>query len=210
MLKNILIAFVVIIAVFVVVVAMQPDEYTVERTATIEASPAITFELINNFKAWDLWSPWDELDPSQTKTFSGPEAGVGAVTEWTGEKTGKGRMEIVASEPTKAIEIDLQFFEPFEGRSDTVFTFASLGDDTQVTWTMSGTNDFMAKAMGLFMDMEGMIGKDFEKGLAKINEAAKAESVRLAEEARKVEEAERAAEALAEAEAMEAEASEAE
>jgi uncharacterized protein YndB with AHSA1/START domain len=173
MLKKILIGVAALVAIFVVVVATRPATYTVERSATVAAPPATVFALVDDFQAWERWSPWEDLDPNMKRTFGGPPSGVGARYGWVGnEDVGEGEMTIVASRPPEAIDIDLHFVAPFESSSRTEFRFQPDGDGTKVTWRMTGENNFVSKAFTLFMDMDAMIGGDFEKGLAGLDTAA--------------------------------------
>ena len=171
MLRKILIVLVLVVAVFAVVVAMQPSAFTISRSTTIAAAPAEVFPQINELKNWSAWSPWEKLDPNMRRTFEGPAAGKGAVYKWSGnDQVGEGRMTIVESEPAKEIRIKLDFIKPFESTADTLVGFAPAGPGTTVTWTMKGRNDnFIAKAACLVMGgPERMIGPDFEKGLAQM------------------------------------------
>ncbi len=175
MLKKILLALLAIVIALVVVIAMRPSEYGVSRSAMIPATPEVAFALVNDFRNWDKWSPWAKLDPNMKVSHSGPETGEGSVYEWEGNSdVGKGKMTIRQSHPHQHVAIELEFMEPFASLSDTDFRFQSASGGTQVTWEMKGSLGFMEKAFGLFMDMEGMIGKDFEKGLGQMAEAAKA------------------------------------
>jgi len=175
MLKKILLVLVVIVAGFAAFVATRPSEFSVTRSITVSAPPSAVFPLVNDFHGWSAWSPWEKLDPAMKKTFSGPAAGKGAGYAWTGnDKVGEGRMTILDSKPDESVAIKLEFIKPFEETSDTTFTFQPQGSATQVTWTMAGRSGFIAKAFGVFMDMDAMIGKDLEKGLATLKERAEA------------------------------------
>ncbi len=169
---------VLLLAVFAVVVAMQPSEFEVTRTGTINAPPAVVFDHVNNLSKWQAWSPWDERDPNAKNTFEGPEAGKGAIFHWDGnDDVGAGSMTITDSRPPEQIDIDLAFIRPFEDRCDVQFTFKPQGeqnDKTLVTWDMHGKNNFIAKAMCMFMDMDKMVGGDFEQGLANLNKVVEA------------------------------------
>src|SRR6476659_923798 len=144
MLKKILIALAAIIAVFLIVVALQPSEFHVERTATITAPPATVFNQVNDFHKWDAWSPWAKLDPNMKTTFTGPSSGSGAVYAWTGNSdVGEGRMTITDSKPGESVNIKLEFVKPFAATSATVFSFKPQGNQTGVTWTMDGDNNFV-------------------------------------------------------------------
>jgi uncharacterized protein YndB with AHSA1/START domain len=175
LLKKILVILLALIAGFAVFVAIQPGEYAVARTVTIPGSPATVFGVVNNFREFNKWSPWAKIDPNMTTTYSGADTGVGSVYEWQGNAdVGKGKMTITESKPYEQIAIRLEFFEPFASVADTAFLFRPSGENTEVTWQMNGKNGFAEKAITLFMDMEGMIGKDFEKGLSQLSDVVKA------------------------------------
>jgi len=173
MFKKILIALAAIIALFLVVVAMQPSDFRIERAATISAPPAAVFAQVNDFHKWEAWSPWEKLDPAMKKNFEGAAAGTGAIYSWIGNsEVGEGRMTITESRPNELIGIKLEFLKPFAATNTTEFVFKPAGDQTAVTWSMFGKNNFMSKAFGLFMNMDKMIGTDFEKGLAQMKVVA--------------------------------------
>ena len=175
MLVKILIALTAIVVVLLVVVAMQPGTFRVTRSATISAPPEVVFDQVNNLRKWEDWSPWAKLDPNMKQTYEGPAAGVGSTYSWAGDSNvGEGRMTIVKSEPSKLIGIDLEFYKPFAGKNDTEFTFTPHGEQTVVTWTISGKNNFIAKGMGLVMSMDSMIGGMFEQGLASMKTISEA------------------------------------
>jgi len=170
----------VLLGGFAVVVAVQPGDYKVERSATVAAPPATVFAQVNDFHKWEGWSPWAKLDPNCKNTFEGPTAGTGAVFKWAGnDDVGEGQMEIVESKPDELIRIKLDFVKPFASSCDTVFTFKPEGGATAVTWTMSGKNNFVGKGFCLFMNMDKMVGADFEKGLAAMKTAAEAKKDNL-------------------------------
>jgi uncharacterized protein YndB with AHSA1/START domain len=169
MLKKILAGFVALVTAFAFVVAMQPSEYRLARATTIAAPPADVFKHVNDLRAWDNWSPWAKLDPNAKVTFEGPAAGAGAVFKWSGnDKVGEGTMTITESRPNELVRLKTDFVKPFEGTSNSEFAFTPAGNQTQVTWTMYGTNNFIAKAICLFVSMEKMMGPEFEKGLAQM------------------------------------------
>ncbi len=154
-------------------VATRPARFEIRRSAIINAPPAKVFPLLNDFREWTAWSPWEKLDPALVRTHSGAASGPGAIYEWAGnKKVGRGRMEITATTPPTTVVIDLHFLAPFEARNVTEFTLASVGTGTNIVWKMTGANSFMGKLMGLFMNMDQMIGKDFEAGLANLKAAA--------------------------------------
>lgn len=172
MLKKILLGLAALIVVFLIVVAFQPASYRVTRTATLPAPPAEVFAQVNDFRKWEGWSPWAKLDPAVKNTFQGPAAGPGAVFAWAGnDKVGEGRMTLTESRPSEHIRIKLEFIKPIASVCDTEFTFKPEGQGTTVTWTMAGNNDFIGKAFCLFMDMDKMIGGDFERGFANLKAA---------------------------------------
>ena len=175
MLKKILLAFAALIAIFLIVVALQPDEYRVSRTAAIAAPAPAVFAQVNDFHAWEAWSPWAKLDPNAKATFEGPKAGQGAVFLWSGNnEVGEGRMTVTESRPDERIRTKLDFVKPMEGTSNVEFTFEPQGATTDVTWTMSGRNNFISKAVCLFMNQDKMLGGYFEKGLASLKAVAEA------------------------------------
>ena len=169
MLKKILIGFVVILAIFLIVVAFQPADFRITRSTTIAAPAADVFAQVNDFHNWEAWSPWAKLDPAMKKTYEGPPAGADSVYTWTGnDKVGEGRMTIMESHPNDLIRIKLQFIKPFEATNTAEYTFKQDGNQTTVTWSMYGVNGFMAKGFNLVMNMDKMVGGDFEKGLAQM------------------------------------------
>jgi polyketide cyclase/dehydrase/lipid transport protein len=169
MLKKILIALVVILAALLVVVAVQPSEFRVERTTTIAAPADTVFEQVNNLRKWDAWSPWAKLDPAAKISFEGPEAGQGAAMGWSGnENVGEGKMTIVESKPKDDIKIKVDFTKPFEGSIGSEFGFKANADKTDVTWAMTGHRTFVQKAFCLIMNGDKMMGGDLEKGLSQL------------------------------------------
>jgi hypothetical protein len=169
MLKKILLVTAVLVAVFIVVVAMQPAEFRVARTTVIAASPATVFAKVNDLRTWRQFSPWARLDPNAKATFAGPETGTGSSFAWAGNReVGEGTMTIVESRPHELIRFKLEFVKPFEGTNDAEFTFRPVGARTEVTWSMSGKNTFFFKAVGLFLDCEKLIGPQFEEGLGNL------------------------------------------
>lgn len=174
MIKKIALALLGVIAFFLLVAAMQPDDYKVSRSIEIPAPPAAVHAQINDFHNWDNWSPWAKLDPSMKTTYSGAPSGATASYHWTGnDKVGEGRMTILESQPAQSVKIDLEFIKPFPDRSVTLFTIAPAGAGSNVEWSMSGKLNLMGKAMCLVMGgMDKMIGPDFERGLAQLKTAA--------------------------------------
>jgi uncharacterized protein YndB with AHSA1/START domain len=159
----------VLLAALLGYAAMKPDTFCIQRTASIHAPPERIFALINDFHHWFSWSPWEKLDPAMKKTHGGAANGKGAVYEWEGNKqVGKGRMEILEASPPSRVLIKLDFFKPFEAHHTAEFTLKAQGASTHVTWAMRGRQPFLFKVMGMFFNMDKMIGKDFETGLANL------------------------------------------
>lgn len=182
MLKKILLGLVVVLVALCGFVATRPSTYTVQRTATFKASPDLTFALVNDFHRWSEWSPWDKLDPNQKRTFEGAAMGEGALYGWSGnDQVGEGRMTIEESKANELVRIKLEFLKPWQSTNATSFMFSPAADGVSVTWKMEGHNDFMGKAMSLFMDMDAMLGKDFDEGLANMRKVAEAETQKRAE-----------------------------
>jgi len=170
---NILIGLAAVAVVFVIVVAMRPANFRVTRTAAISAPPAFVFAQVNDLHKWEAWSPWEKIDPALKRTFEGPAAGPGASYRWVGNnKVGEGCMTITESRPDEFIRFKLEFLKPFKASNVAEFTFKPEGNQTVVTWSMAGKNNFMFKAVGLFMNCDQMIGGDFEKGLAQMKSVA--------------------------------------
>jgi len=174
-LLGILIFVVGSVAVLAGTVALQPNEYRVERTATMNAAPATVFDQVNDFHKWDAWSPWAKLDPNCKFTYDGPSSGTGAVCAWSGnDEVGEGRMTILESRPNEFIRIKLEFIRPFEDQCEVTFNFKPQGEQTFVSWVMNGRNNFVGKVFCLVMDMDKCVGGDFEKGLAQMKTVAEA------------------------------------
>jgi hypothetical protein len=169
MLVRILVAVVIVLAALAAYVATRPGEFSVTRSASIAAPAPAVFVQVNELKKWEAWSPWAKKDPQMKQTYQGPPAGTGAVTSWVGNKdVGEGRMTIVESRPAELIRFKLEFLEPFAATNSAEFTFKEQGGRTEVSWSMSGQNNFIGKAMGVVFDFDRMIGADFEAGLASL------------------------------------------
>jgi uncharacterized protein YndB with AHSA1/START domain len=170
---GVAIAVAVVIAVVFVLAMSKPDRFSVRRATTISAAPEKIFPLIADFHQWATWSPYEGRDPAMKRTFGGSGSGKGAVYAWEGNKNvGSGRMEILdASAPLKVV-IKLDFFSPFKAHNTAEFTMLPQGDATAVTWLMHGPAPLMSKLMQVFMNMDKMIGTDFEAGLANLKKLA--------------------------------------
>jgi uncharacterized protein YndB with AHSA1/START domain len=163
----------VIVAGILIYATTKPDSFTVKRTASIKAPPDRIFALINDLHGWAAWSPYEKKDPGMKRTFSGANQGKGAIYEWDGNKNvGAGRMEIIEATAPRQIVIKLDFLKPFEGHNTAEFTINPQGDNTTVTWAMYGPSSFIFKVMGMFMNMDKMIGDDFAAGLANLKAVA--------------------------------------
>ncbi|MFZ4681947.1 MAG: SRPBCC family protein [Terrimicrobiaceae bacterium] len=169
MIIKILAGLVILVAALVAFIATRPADFTVTRSAVLSAPPAAVFAQVNDLHKWEAWSPWAKLDPNSKATFDGPAAGPGSSMAWAGNnEVGEGKMTITESTPAERIAMRLEFLKPFQATNTTEFTFKPEGDGTRVTWTMSGENNFMAKAVGLVMDCDKLVGGQFEQGLANL------------------------------------------
>jgi len=173
MLKIIAIVVAVAIAGVLIFAATRPDTFRVERASSIKAPPEKVFALINDFKRWDAWSPWEKKDPAMKRTFGAITAGKGATYAWDGNKdVGQGSMEIVESVTPGKVALKLDFVKPFEAHNRVMFTLESKADATNVTWAMEGPTPYLAKIIQVFISMDSMVGKDFEAGLASLKAIA--------------------------------------
>ncbi|MEG0885565.1 MAG: SRPBCC family protein [Janthinobacterium sp.] len=173
MIKKTLLLIVVAIAAILGYATTKPDTFSVQRETTIKAPPQKIAALITDFHNWQAWSPWEKLDPAMQRTFTGPGSGQGAQYAWQGnDKVGAGRMEITEAAGPERTVIKLDFLKPFESHNTTIFTLSPDGENTKVNWTMTGPSPFVSKVMTVFVSMDSMIGKDFEKGLNKLKAAA--------------------------------------
>jgi hypothetical protein len=148
--------------------ATKPDTFRVQRAVTIKAPPEKIAAVLSDFQAWKAWSPWEKVDPTMKRTYSGEPRGKGAKYAWAGNsEVGEGSMAITEAQPSR-VALDLDFVKPFEGHNKVVFTLVPKGDATEVTWTMNGPSPYVTKVIQVFCDMDGMIGKQFESGLASL------------------------------------------
>ena len=159
----------ILVIAFLTVAAFQPSAYRVQRSLAISASPAELFSEINDLKKAQIWSPWMKMDPAARISFEGPPAGVGASFNWSGNrKIGEGRQTITASRANELVRSKLEFKKPFEGDATAEFTLKREGPRTVVTWAMFGENNFLSKAVCIFMNQDKMIGGPFEEGLSSL------------------------------------------
>lgn len=173
MFTTILVVIAAIVVVLAVIVAKRPAEFRVTRMTAISASPGAVFAQVNDLHKWSAWSPWEKIDPALQRTFEGSSSGTGAIYRWAGNRrVGEGRMTITESRPSDLIRIKLEFLKPFKAANTAEFIFKPEGSQTTVSWSMFGKCNFMSKAFGLFMNMDKMIGGDFEKGLVCLKSVA--------------------------------------
>lgn len=167
--SPILLALIFVAILLVVIVAGQPDVFTMTRRAKFAVSPEKIFPHVNDLHLWEAWSPWAKLDPNATSTFEGPAAGTGATMKWAGNcKIGVGQMTIIDCQPSSVIRFRLDFEKPMQATNTAEFTFLPEDGGTVVTWSMSGKNSPMGKVMGLFMNCEKLVAKQFDQGLANL------------------------------------------
>ena len=165
--KKILLGLVAVIALILVVAAFQPGEFQVKRSLAIAASPQALFEQVNDHRKFVGWNPWGKIDPNLKNTFTGPAVGVGSVCSWQGNRdVGAGSATIIESKPGELVRLRMDWKEPMEGTSTVDFTFKPEGNRTVITWDMRGANNYVGKVMCLFINMDKMVGGQFEKGLA--------------------------------------------
>lgn len=171
--KKIAIGIAALVAVLVLVIALRPPTFHIERSTVINAPPERVFAFVNDFHAWSAWSPWEKLDPNMKRSYDGPRAGVGAKYAWVGnDEVGEGRMTIEQSQPPSRVVVEIEFLKPMAATNTATFAFVKAGDTTKVTWAMDGNNNFVSKAFQLVMDMDALVGKDFERGLAQLKTAS--------------------------------------
>ena len=174
MFKKVAIVIAALIVGILIFAATKPDTFHFERAATINASPDEIVPLLVDFHKWPAWSPWEKLDPNMKRTYSGAEAGMGAIYEWEGNSdVGAGRMEIMSATPTQ-VDIKLEFIAPMATSNTTKFVLTPAASGTNVTWTMDGPMPYMSKLMTVFVSMESLLREDFESGLAQLKAAAEA------------------------------------
>jgi hypothetical protein len=170
-----LLALAIIGILLIVIIVGQPDEFKLVRETRISVPREKMFPHVNDLRAWEAWSPWAKLDPNAKNSFEGPASGVGAAMAWSGnKKIGEGRMTITESQANELIGFRLDFVKPFKNTCAAEFAFRPEGDQTRVTWSMTGKSNFFFKVFGLFMDCDTMAGRDFEKGLASLKSVAEA------------------------------------
>jgi uncharacterized protein YndB with AHSA1/START domain len=167
LLTKLLCLLALVLAVLAVVIAMRPADFRYTRSATIAAPPEVVFEQVNDLRKFQEWNPWAKVDPNAAITYDGPPTGEGSSYSWSGDaKVGKGTMTIIETKPGELVRARMEFKEPFAATHTADFTFRREEDGTVVSWSMYGSNDFLGKAVSLFIDCDKMIGDEFSKGLA--------------------------------------------
>ena len=180
--QKIFIGLIATIGSFVVLVLLQPSEYRVARSMVMSAPAPDVFAQIDDFHRWQAWSPWAKRDPAAKGSFDGPASGKGAVFAWSGNnEVGAGRMTLTESRPGEVVKIKTDFVKPFVGTSYSDFSLKPEGSGTSVSWTISGENDFIAKAICLFVSMDKVLGGEMEKGLASIKQLVEADTKKPAQ-----------------------------
>jgi uncharacterized protein YndB with AHSA1/START domain len=173
MIRKILIGVAVVFVPLAVVVSLQPPTFHIERSVTIKAPAESAYALVNDFHGWNAWSPWEKVDPNMKRSHSGAASGVGAGYAWQGNReVGEGRMTIQKSERPSLVSIELEFLKPFPGTSTATFTFTPVSDGTKVTWAMDGNNTIPGKIAHLVIDMDKILGAQFDQGLLAMKSAA--------------------------------------
>ncbi len=168
---------VLVLLAAVAYIATRPEDFRIERTARIGAPPDVVFSIINDLRQWSRWSPYDKRDPNMKKTFDGPSTGPGASYAWNGNnQVGEGRLTILESKPGELVSMTLEFSRPFKCKNQVNFKLVPSEGGTRMSWIMDGKNNFMAKAMSVVMNMDKMVGKDFEQGLANLDGVLQAET----------------------------------
>ena len=177
MFVTILTILAAVVVALLIYAATRPPTFTVQRSATIGAPPDRVFAYLDDFHRWPAWSPWERLDPEMQRVFSGAEHGKGAAYAWSGnKKVGEGRMEILESQAPSRVFIQLDFLKPFEAHNTTEFTLDPGDGGTRLNWAMHGNHNFVSKLMSVFMNMDKMVGSDFERGLANLKTVAETEA----------------------------------
>jgi hypothetical protein len=173
MLKLILFAILLLVIIALILAALKPNRFRIERSVNIKAPPETIFLHLNNFHAWEAWSPWEKVDPTCKRSYSGSESGIGAKYGWSGNKNiGQGCMEIIESTPSSKIVLKIDFIKPFEAHNLVQFTLQPQGDSTTITQAMSGANSFISKLMGMCFNMDKMVGDKYVEGLTALKTIA--------------------------------------
>jgi hypothetical protein len=168
MLIKILLVAAAVVVVVAITVATRPAAFRIVRSITIAAPASIVFAQLDDFHRWLAWSPYEKLDPGMRKSYLGASSGSGAIFHYIGRKAGEGRMTMTEVRPNERLAIRAEFLKPVKATNDVVFTLNPASNGVTVTWAMNGRNNFVFKAFGLVVDIDRLIGKDFEMGLAEL------------------------------------------
>ena len=180
MFRKILLGLAAALVVFAGVAAMQPSTFEVSRSALVRAPADVVYRHIESLRAMDVWSPYAHMDPKLKLAYDGPESGVGARSSWEGPQMGTGSLTITSAVPDREVEMSLDMLTPMEAHNRILFTLVPKDGATEVTWRMQGRSGFLGKAIGLFMNMDRMVGGQFEQGLASLQQVAEHDAVALA------------------------------
>ncbi len=173
MLKSIALIVVLAVAALALYATTRPDTFAVQRSTLIQAKADKLFPLINDLHQYNTWNPYAKKDPAMRIDYRGPASGPGAAFDFSGNKdAGKGSVEVTGGQAPTRVDMVLHMIEPFEGRNQITFTLTPQGEATQVTWAMHGPSPYISKLIGIFIDMDHMIGRDFEAGLAQLKAVA--------------------------------------
>jgi carbon monoxide dehydrogenase subunit G len=174
---GVVVVILVLIGALLAYIATRPHDFRIERSARVSAPPDVVFSIINDLGNWSRWSPYEHRDPNMKKTFEGPSSGPGASYAWNGNNdVGEGRLTIMESKPARLVSMKLEFSRPFKANNQVNFKLEPSDGGTRVSWIMDGKNSFITKAFSLIMNMDKMVGKDFEQGLANLDAVAQAET----------------------------------
>lgn len=176
MLVKIGIAAAVLLGGLLIAIATRPATFSVRRSAVIAAPAEVIYDQIQDPHNWPSWMSYDRMDPAMRRSYSGPAQGVGATYHYVSDRVGEGRMTIAGLEPNRRVAVQAQFIKPFAANNDVEFTLRPAGGGVRVTWAISGRNNFVSKAMSLFIDMDRMIGRDFESGLADLKRVSETQA----------------------------------
>lgn len=184
MLTKILLGVAVALVALIGFIATRPSTFKIERSTTVSAPADVVYALVADFHKVRTWSPFLKPDPTRTDTYAGTPATVGHSIAWaSSDNAAEGKMTIASVNPPEQIQLELEFIKPFKATNETVFRFERAGNGTTVTWVMTGQNGFMNKAFSVFMDMDKIVGSDFEAGLATLKNLSEAEAKAAAQAA---------------------------
>ncbi|HET7234642.1 MAG TPA: SRPBCC family protein [Longimicrobium sp.] len=176
MLVKIGIGAAVLLVVLLIAIATRPATFAVERSAVVAAPAEVVYAQIQDLRRWPAWMTYDRMDPAMRRTYEGPAQSVGAAYHYVSDKVGEGRMTITQLQPHQRVAIEAQFIKPMVATNQVEFTLKPAQGGVRVTWAISGRNTFVSKAFSLFVNMDRMIGRDFEAGLADLKRVSEAEA----------------------------------